>query len=78
MDKFNIDNVWTKYRKSNVIETNDQLLMMIDQVVSTIHNLESIYGFDKSLFVVNNLMAEYQQLVSIARLRGLDNYRCIS
>jgi hypothetical protein len=65
---------WDKYRCPGIIETDEELLSMIRDVVETIHTLERMYGHKEASFTVRALLVDFFSLEGIAHSRGISNY----
>jgi hypothetical protein len=64
---------WSRYAKEGIIESDSEVLTMLQEVVDTIQLLERIYGHDKAQLVVSGMIPTYQSLSSIAYSRNLEN-----
>jgi hypothetical protein len=63
---------WTEYRQSGTVVADNMLLAMMEDTIITIKNLVSIYGIEKSHFIVRFLFDDYNNLKHICYERGID------
>lgn len=62
---------WLRYHKEGIIESDPEVLTMLQEVVDTIQLLERIYGHDKAQLVVSGMIPTYLSLSNIAYSRNL-------
>lgn len=66
--------MWENYHTPGVGPGDDQnLLAMLQELVSTIRSIERIYGPIRSQLLVRSMIADYQTLSNMAWARGLKN-----
>jgi hypothetical protein len=73
---------WQGYNEPNadglcVVETDEELVSMIRDVVETIHTLERMYGQSKAQLTVRALIMDWQALSNMASARGIRSYERI-
>jgi len=67
---------WENWHNPKVLNKgeDEEILSMIRDLVQTIHNLERMYGNERSQLVVRSLLQEYHALVSVANARDIRSY----
>jgi hypothetical protein len=64
--------VWANWRSTSKNKGSDQdILLMMEDVVNTINLLEKMYGSDESSIIVRSLLLEWESLKSVAWARQL-------
>jgi hypothetical protein len=63
---------WDNYRSPGIVETDEELLSMVKDVVETIHCLEKMYSKGGAKLVVWGLLQDWHALSGMAQARGLN------
>ena len=62
---------WEYYRRTGCVETDAELLLMINELVSTIRSLRTMYGFNGARLVIAGLFNDWLALTGYAQSRKL-------
>lgn len=66
----NTNVAWRAYHQHGTIDSDNELLTMLQEVIDTIRALERIY-LAKSSLVVSGMLSDYTRLLHMARARDL-------
>ena len=57
-----------------IIKTDEEVVLMLEDVITTIHTLERMYGTQGAQLTVRALLLDYSVLTSCALNRNIKNY----